>query len=242
VVVLDSVRASVRDSVWASVGDSVRASVRASVRDSVWASVRASVGGQHDANWLGFYEYFAVACGLSRETQKLCGLWEVSQSAGWWLPHEKTCWISDRHNILNRNDEGRLHCEDGPALCYPDGWCIWAISGVLVDKEIVMQPERQSVKQIRSEENEEVRRIRIERFGWPRYLNDISAKVVELRRNDIDKTDEALMRGDNMTVLVCACPSTGRIYGMEVPNDVETCNQAQNWLRNSSEGFLIGAS
>jgi hypothetical protein len=78
----------------ANVGDSVWASVRASVRASVWASVgavRASVYGQHEAGWLAFHEYFCDVCGLPEQTQKLCGIWKVAQSANWWLPHEKTC-------------------------------------------------------------------------------------------------------------------------------------------------------
>jgi len=50
------------------------------------------------------------------------------------------------------------------------------------------------------------------------------------------------MRTDDMQVLVGACPSTARVYALEVPLEVETCGQAQDWLRNSQNGFCIGAS
>lgn len=139
-------------------------------------------------------------------------------------------------------EDGLLHNESGPAVAFRDGWNHWSISGVTVDEQIVMSPKTQAIEQIRKEENEEVRRIRIERFGWARYLDEANASVVELRRNDVEGTDEALMSCDKMKVLVCACPSTGRIYGMEVPVDLENCQQAQNWLRNSETGFSIGAS
>jgi hypothetical protein len=201
-----------------------------------------SVYGQHDANWLGFYDYFRDACALSEQTQKLCGLWDVSQSAGWWLPHKNLCWISERHNLVNRDDRGRLHCENGPALTYPDGWSVWSLSGVRVDEQVVLRPETQTVEQIRAEQNAEIKRHRIERFGWPRFLGAISAKRVDTRRNDIDATRESLYRAESQTVLVCACPSTAKVFALEVPNDVETCEQAQRYLSSGLSSRVISAS
>ncbi len=249
-----SVGASVRDSVWASVRDSVRASVgasvRASVRDSVWDSVRdsvwasvwdsvrdsvgASVYGQHEAGWLAFQEFFREACGLSEQTQKLCGILEVAKNANWWLPHEKICWISDRHNVLNRDDRGRLHCDDGPALAYPDGWKIFSWHGVRLDEQIIMRPETQTIEQINDESNEEIKRIRIERLGWRRYLKTIGAEVIDSRRNDVECTREALMRAGTMKILVCHCPSTGKVFSMECDSQVQTCQAAQNFLWSGS--------
>jgi hypothetical protein len=204
--------------------------VRASVWDSVRASVRDSVYGQHDANWLGFYEYFRDACGLDAETQKLAGLWLIAQSAGWFLPHRNLCWVSERHNVLNRNESGRLHCENGPALAYPDGWLIWAIDGMLVDEQIVMRPETQSIAQIDGEKNADLRSIRIARFGWPVYLAKSGAECLDQRGNDIEGTREALYRtksGDCR--LVATCP-TGRVFAMGVPPQTRNCEQAANFL------------
>jgi uncharacterized protein DUF6745 len=202
-----------------------------------------SVYGQHDANWLGFYDYFACICGLTEQTQKLCGLWEVAQSANWWLPHQKLCWVSERHNILNRNDRRRLHCTNGPALAYPDGWSIWAIDGVRVDEQIIMRPETQTVKQIKEEKNEEIRRIRIERFGWPKFLEEAKAKRRDSRKNDRDAQIEELYRLDDGTQrFLCIDPSTGRKYALGVPADIETCEQAQNWMSHGLDVYAIHRS
>ena len=78
---------------WDSVGGSVWGSVGDSVGDSVEASVGDSGYGQHDANWLAFYEYFKEVCGLDDITQKLTGIWQISKNAGWWLPYQHICWI-----------------------------------------------------------------------------------------------------------------------------------------------------
>ena len=227
-----SVGASVRDSVWASVRDSVG--------DSVWDSVGDSVFGQHDAHWLAFYDYFREACGLSRETQRLCGLLEVAQSANWWLPHKHICWVSERHHVLHGDDDGRLDCNDGPALAYPDGWSIWSIRGVRVNEQIVLHPDTQSISEIDSEENEEVRRIRIERFGVMRYLEESGATVIDSRRNDIENTYEILADTKHGQRLVTHCPSTGRRYFLAIPDRVENCEQAQRCLWGNITCNIIG--
>ena len=119
---------------------------------------------------------------------------------------------------------------------------MWFLSGVLVDEQIVMQPQTQTIKQIRGEKNEEVKRIRIERFGWPDYLQGINARLIDSRRNDVEGTRESLYRADNAAVLVCACPSTAKVFGLEVPPNVETCQQAQSFLSSGLNSRIISAS
>jgi hypothetical protein len=168
------------------------------------------------------------------------------QSAGWWCPGNKVCFISDRPEWLciERDARGvnRLHSEDGPSARWRDGFSLWHIGGVAVDEKIVIRPQEQSIREIKSEQNVEVKRIRIERFGWPRYLKEMGAKVRDYRRNDIDQTDESLMAVDGMSVLVCACRSTARVYALEVPAEVQTAEQAQVWLRGEKKFRVIGAS
>ena len=150
--------------------------------------------------------------------------------------------VTSENPILVNWQDDVLHCDNGPSVQFSDGWSIWSLNGVRVNEQIVMDPQSQSIEEIRGESNEEVKRIRIERFGWQRYLDAVGATVIESRRNDIEQTTEALMSGDDMRVLICACPSTARVYGMEVPTEIETCEQAQSWMRNETKGFCIGAS
>ncbi len=198
-----SVRASVRDSVWtsvwASVGDSVGASVKdsvrdsvgasvgASVKDSVWASVRASVRdsvrasvyGQHDASWLSFYNYFNKECGLYEETKLLDGLIELAESAGWWLPCKDICFVSERHSMLNRDNEGRLHNTNGPAFMYPDGFCGYYYHGVKVPEFVITEPNKITPQLIDQESNIEVRRVMLQIYGEERYLTAGNYEVLD---------------------------------------------------------------
>jgi hypothetical protein len=69
------------------------------------------------------------------------GLWKIARSAGWILPHEHVCWISERPAQLSTDPRGRLHCSNGPALRYPDGWSVYAWKGVQIPSWIIEHPE-----------------------------------------------------------------------------------------------------
>jgi hypothetical protein len=155
----DSVKASVWDGVmenaWASIRSGADGKARVSAWKNLWevlqkpiweniatpigecvkacagGSPQASGYGQHDAYWLSFYAYFREVEGLAEETEQLIGLLELAKSAGWFTPHAKVCWISERPSKLSLNDKGKLHCNDGPAVAYPDGWGIYATDGAL---------------------------------------------------------------------------------------------------------------
>ena len=161
---LADIGASVRTSVWDSVWDSVGDSVRASVGDSIY--------GQHDANWLASYSYFKDVCGLDEQTKKLNGLWALCLSAGWALPHKNICWVSERHNILERDDRGRLHSISGPACAFPDGWAIYAVHGVRVPAWVVEEKNKITVQGIDAEQNAEIRRVMVELYGEDKYILD----------------------------------------------------------------------
>lgn len=160
-----------RASVWDSVGDSVWASVW----DSVGASVRDSGYGQHDANWIGFYDFFRNECGLNTQTQKLLGLQKITENAGWFLPYSEICWISDRHRIVNQDKSKRLHCENGAAVEYSDGFKIYAWHGVRVPEWIILNPEQITPEKIFAKQNSEIRRVMTERYGFRRFGNTLIA-------------------------------------------------------------------
>jgi hypothetical protein len=231
------VRASVRAGVW----DSVGASVRASVWDSVWATVADNSSyGQHDADWLGFFDYFHEVCGLREQTSKLAGLWLIAQSANWFLPHENICWISERHHILSRDERGRLHNLSGPALAYPDGFSIYAAHGVRVPERVIMSPETLTVSGISHEPNVEVRRVMIERFGAERYLRESGARVAHKDEYGILYRQE--FRDDEPLQMVAVQNSTPepdgsrRMYYLRVPPQITTARAAVAWTFDLASG------
>lgn len=143
------------DFAWANIRNSIGSQVRVqaweglwkSLQTSVWESVATPVGeyikgcgkdnaqascyGQHDAYWLAFYAYFREVEGLTQETESISGLLDLAKSAGWFVPHAKICWISERPTELQLDKMGRLHAATGHALTYPDGWSLDALEGIV---------------------------------------------------------------------------------------------------------------
>jgi len=236
--VWDSVWASVGASVWASVGDSVGASVRASVRASVCASVEDSGYGQHDANWIGFHDFFREETGLIKQTDKLQGLTTITKSAGWFLPHENICWISERHCTVHQDGQHRIHCENGPAIAYPDGWAMYAIHGVRVPWDIIEQPDSITVERIDAEQNAEVRRVMMERYGLARYLDDSGAVLLDTDETSLADPIQLYRKeipGDEPLVMLRMLNSTPepdqsrRTYTLRVPPDMTKALDAMAW-------------
>jgi len=238
---------SVWVSVWDNVGHEVAACIQASVHDNVGlregvrTSVFESVYGAHEARWLAFYRYLYEVTGLVDQTSKLSGLWELAHSAGWALPHENICWVSERHHILVRDQRGRLHCETGPACAYPDGFAIYAVYGVRVPQYVIEQPAEISVERIDAEPNAEIRRVMIERYH---HGDEISGRAAFMRdaggeRLDHDERFGTLWRrnipGDEPIVMVemvnltCERDGSFKRYLLRVPPNIQTAHEAVAW-------------
>jgi hypothetical protein len=223
--------ASVRASVW----DLVRDSVRDSVGDSVRASVRDSVYGQHDAHWLGFYDYFNNVLKLEKQTEKLHGLWILAKSAGWAIPYENICWVSERHNICKLNNRGVIHSENGPAIAYPDGFEIYALNGVRIKKELVDTPaEKLDPHILLEEKNAEVRREIVRKIGVERVCLKLNAKNID-NYGYYDLLLLDLGDGRQRPYLKMRNPSLG-IYHIEgVPPEIKTVKEALNWRNQTAK-------
>lgn len=194
--------------------------------------------GSMDAGWLSFYEVFRrLGLECVAPLQGLLGMLEC----GWWYAFDKAVVFSERPDRIAVDDNGDLHCEDGAAVLYRDGFGVWAIHGVRVPQMVVEQPEQITLETIRAEQNAEVRRVMRERYGEGRYLSDIKAKVID---TDSVPTDalapkgpsivRALIEDDEGTrFLVGSDGSTKRVYYMQVPSECKTCVEAYAALRGS---------
>ena len=204
------------------------------ISQQVWKIVENSIWnsgyGQHDAHWLGFYDYFREVCGLEKETEKLKGLWQISKAAGWFFPRENVCFISERHNVLHRNSRGQLHCENGPALAYPDGFCIYALNGVRMQEHHITTPSsRMDAKELLAETNVEVRRELLRKIGIERFEQVAGSKVLDTKGNyqllSIKLSDNI----PDARFLKMLNPSIG-VYHIEgVGPECQTVQQAINW-------------
>ena len=242
--VRSSVRSSVGESVWDSVGvtvknsveDSVRSSVRSSVGesvwDSVWDSVRNACYGQHDAGWLGFYDYFLRVVNLPIE--RIQGLANAAKFIGWWWPFENALIMTDRPRVLHMNNK-ELHHDRGPAIKYADGFSVWSLNGVRVPRCLVeTKAEELDAKKLMKVKNAEIRREFVRKMGVDLVCQRLNAKRIDKCGNYelllLDLND-----GRQRPYLKMLNPSIGTWHVEGVHPDCNTVEKALNWRNGTGE-------
>ena len=234
-----SARRAVYEAVYIPVRDSVSANVRALlgevikenvVGNRLFGSVKDAAYGQHDADWLSACAYYGEV--LRCDRTRLSGFMDLAKSAGWALPCRHVCFVSERHSVLHRDAQDRLHCDDGPAVAYPDGWGVWAWHGVRVSRRVIENPSSLSVQATLAERNGQLRRVMLTRIGPARLRAELPESVVD---TDLDGRGmvRRLFELEGLTdrrFVSYTCPSTRTFYAAQtVPPQVRTCAEAIAW-------------
>ena len=158
---------------------------------------------------------------------------QLSQSIGWWAAWDEVCFVSDRPRSVKFDDQRRLHCADGKAVEYSDGWGVSCWHGVQVPDEWLSVRSSLTPEFALRWGNAEQRRAACEILGWENILSRLDAKVIDA---DADPEIGTLLRVDlpdapQEQFLRVQC-GTGRLFAIPVPPDMETAIQAQAWLWN----------
>ncbi|GAA2126212.1 DUF6745 domain-containing protein [Actinomadura napierensis] len=191
------------------------------------AATLDAVLGQHDAPWLALFE------SLGRLEGPLAGLAEAARSAGWWWPYERLVIMSERPCELHRDEPGRLHRGDGPALAYPDGFSLHAWRGMPIPPDFAASLTGLTADRISSEENAELRRVMLEIFGYDRYLAETGARP--LHQDETGALWSIDLPGDEPVVMVEVVNSTPepdgthRTYYLRVPPSTRTARAGVAW-------------
>jgi hypothetical protein len=237
--VRDQVGAQVRAQVWAQVGAQVRDQVGDQVGDQVWASSFAAAKdgynnyGINNLWWSDFaawVTYFRDVCGWENEVLEKFEITErLVKSCGWTWWHQNVLAISDRPSLINRDVNGRLHCENGPSIAYRDGWSLYHWHGVSIPKEWVTG-SKPGAKDALTWANIEQRRAACEIVGWANVLAQLNARSIDL---DNDPAVGELLEADipdsgKERFLKVRC-GTGREFVLPVPREIETALQGNLW-------------
>lgn len=194
------------------------------------SGVGSVIYGNHDASWLGFYEYMHEVVGI--DCSELKGLWALARAGGWCWVYDDVAVITDRPQTLHVDEQGNMHCEDGPAISYGDGeFSLYFWHGVAVEEYIIERPDEITVEKINSERNAEIMRVMIERFGAGEYLQAIDAKKVGEPFNESqlyeaefdDGTSIARVRAINSTP---EPDGSVKIYWLKVPTGMSCAQEA----------------
>jgi hypothetical protein len=214
--------------VWRTVNDRVAAPLRSHLRSELpryfdgqppTGPLLDAVGGQHDAGWLAAFDAAHEASPtVVRAAQQLAGLGGVARSAGWWWTYAEVAILTERPATLRRDNIGRLHAADGPALAYRDGYGLHAWRGLAIPSDTVVELSNLTQERISTESNAELRRVMLEHYGYERYLRDDVALVMVEVVNSTPEPD-----------------GTSRTYWLRVPPTTRTAREGVAWTFGLTE-------
>lgn len=189
--------------------------------------------------------------------------YELMREAHLVMCFQKQVLVLAERPTVHLNADGELHNDEGPAVHWADGAKQYYLDGHELGhlgELIVDHPEQLTLEHINNEENEEVKRLAIEQYGWGRYLEDIGARVVDRRDNAVDNTIEALVsvrtkfyrrqwgwrsQPEETTIeqrkLILSCRSTARQYFLAVPETVRNCEEGQHWMAEGANTRHVAA-
>jgi hypothetical protein len=202
------------------------------------------VFGQWDASWLAIADYFGTVFG-NEHCQKFAGLMQAVASCGFvWVKHDKVIYC-DRPEIAKFDDRGRLHCEDGPAIQYRDGWGYCYMSGVPVPASYSKMPADEiKIDEVLKLSSTDMRMAIIKKIGFTRLLATTRHRSIsEADGNSLiefklgEKAPYLYLRalhlkwqdktGEKETML--PVPRMASQFGEDCPENIHDCEQVRRW-------------
>ena len=241
------VRSQVRSQVWSQVASQVASQVESQVASQVGPQVASQVRpvtnnlyhGSFYASWGAYVSFMRDVLGWDDPVlEKFAIEEELIKSCGWVWWHENVCVISDRPSIINRDAEGRLHCENGPSIAYRDGWALHHWHGVSVPLHWIEKRADLDPNEVIKTENTEQRAAGAEIVGWPKMLSVLKARIInDSGSPDIGQLIELELPGLQTAgrFLKAVCPRNGIIVeGVPRISDIDglpidTALAAQAW-------------
>lgn len=184
--------------------------------------------GQYDS-WLSYYDAMRYL-GLE-ECNRIDPLMKLAENSGW-----VRCWtnlaiLTERHSLLNRDEDHQLHCPTGPAISWPSGFAVYAWHGTRIPKEWIEEKGYLTAAMALGQENTDLRRCACEILGWKNVLKELDATVIDQHENpqigtllSVNMPDAP---GSRFLRVLCG---TGDTHALPVPNTIETATAAQEWM------------
>jgi hypothetical protein len=199
--------------------------------------------GPIDFACLGLHAYLHDVLAWQEPAQSMRGWWTIAKNAGWIVPYEHICWISERPSALRWDHRCRLHCPDGPALRYRDGWCVHAWKGVQIPAWMIEHPELITPARIDDTFDPVLRNSMIEIMTPQRFVQSGTVSKVAEDETGILWRRSWTFRGVTIgswcaVEVVNGTPEpdgSRRHYFLRVPSRMGTAREAVAWTYGVSE-------
>jgi hypothetical protein len=150
----------------------------------------------------------------------------LSKNSGWVWGTEDIAIISETPRVL-KIQNGQLHCDNGPAIQYSDGWSLWFLNGVAVPQWLVeTKTEDIDPKEILKISNAEQRREFIRKVGIDRICYTLKAEVIDKKGEMYELLLLDYGDGTKRPYLKMQNPSLGVWHVEGVPVGTKTVEEA----------------
>jgi hypothetical protein len=195
---------------------------------------------QHEIAWCSAYAFFREVVGLVKETEPVAGLIELSENVGWILPHRYVCWVGGRPDILSINPQHRVHSASGPALRYADGTSFYFWKDIEVEKWLIKEPEKITVRRIDEEPDSRIRRCMIDIMTPAQFIASGRPICASWDETGI-LWRKSWTWGDTWAAVevINGSPEADgsrKHYFLQVPPDLRTAREAVAWTYGMSPG------
>lgn len=144
------------------------------------------LGNCYDSGWTAWGDYFQRIGIIDKEEYDFDKWKNFILKSGVFVTclYENVAFVCIKPCKVNRNENGDLHCIDGLAIAWRDGYGEYYLNGVSVDENIVMTPANKlDSKLILNEKNAEVRREIVKKIGIEKICKDLDYKVIDMKDN-----------------------------------------------------------
>ncbi len=209
----------------------------------------SSYGNISDYGWVSFYDYFTQINILNDEKFNRfrdlidCNVYDMIQ-------FDEACIVCPLPDFISRDNNLRLHGEDGPAISWSDGTAYYFWKGTSIPKDWIENPDSITGAMIKSETNLELKRCMMEIIGAERYYEVMGGVIVVDEDLDAYGKPMKLLRSkkkdkvinDYVYFLSVTDTSTDRVYNI-YPNIKEFPDAKKNvWAAKASTFRLSKAN
>jgi hypothetical protein len=200
-------------------------------------------GNVWDYAWVAFYDFFhKIGIVENEDFVKYRELMESNICD--MIQLDSLCIVSDMPTKISRDAQNRLHCDDGKAIEWADGYGQYYWRGISVPEKWILDPGSISNDDIKHEGNLELKRCLMEIVGPERYYEILGGVVVIDEDNDQYGKPMKLLRSkdidtaidDYVYFLLVTDTSTDRVYSI-YPNIKEFPEAKKNVFSAKASTF-----
>ena len=182
--------------------------------------------------WVSFFKYFERIGVLKNELFKNYSDLFISANIYEWAKLEDRAIVCRKPLYIKRDEQGRLHSTNTPAVEWVNGDKHYFVKGIEVPDLWI--EDKVTLEDIKTASNAELRRIAMELYGYKEYVIDIGAKKVssdewgELYRVEIEEDEPITM----VSVLNSTCEPYEQM-GLEQREEFKATEIAQRgaWFK-----------